>query len=309
MKKTHSLAILILVVSSLACNLPFFQSSNNEDDQSSEESDTYEVVIEDKSVLEPIALSGAQRQVLLTKGEPNRFSLMFSDGMREETWYYDHLGYEVTFRNGDVYTENDGATPVDAIEFVTIYSPWQFNGGMGLSGLLVITEADSFAIESLKDAFLEDVSLVYLKGLDAGLRGDDLLFVRTIPVGEGARTFDIPVVQSEATSQPDTASEITNMEAMYSGTHTYDYYCKYSDGTVEEESDQVTWTFTDEAVFFDGDGPFSKITENYYGFKDDYGELFIHFKENVVTITGELIEQDDSGNQISVTFACALTQD
>ncbi len=107
MKKTYLWAILILLAASLACNLPFLSSSSSS--SASQEApgaalpDDYDVVIADESVLEPVNLSGAQRQVLLAKGSPNRFTLMFLDGMREETWYYDHLGYEVTFRNGEIF--------------------------------------------------------------------------------------------------------------------------------------------------------------------------------------------------------------
>ena len=104
MKKTYLWAILMLVAASLACNLPFVSSPSNDspDDLAVALPDSYEVEISDASLLEPVDLSGAQRQVLLARGAPNRFSLMFSDGMREETWYYDHLGYEVTFRNGEI---------------------------------------------------------------------------------------------------------------------------------------------------------------------------------------------------------------
>ena len=309
MKKTFLWALVILVAASLACNLPFVSSSSPETQEAPAASlpDSYDVVIEDVAVLEPVDLSGAQRQVLLAKGTPNRFTLMFSDGMREETWYYDHLGYEVTFRNGDIFTDSDAAEPVDAVDFVTIYYPWQFNAAMGLSGLLQVTEVDTFAMETLEDAFQEDVSLVYLKGLDAGLRGEDLLFIRTIPVGEGARTFDISVAQP--TSQPGTGATgaLTAIEAAHEGSHAYDVYCLYSDGLEDEYGDEKLWEFTDEGLLIDASYLLPKITENFYGVDDDEGGYYVNFHENDVTITGGFLEENDSGNLVQINFTCVLT--
>ena len=314
MKKTSLWAILVLVAASLACNLPFISSSTSADNStdSPEEPaaslpDSYDVVIENDAMLAPVDLSGAQRQVLLAKGAPNRFVLMFSDGLREETWYYDHLGYEVTFRNGEIYTDNNAAEPVDAMDFVTIYYPWQFNAAMGLSGLLRVTEVDTFAMESLEDAFQEDVSLVYLKGLDAGLRGEDLLFIRTIPVGEGAREFEIPVVQPTAQSDAGAAWALTASEAAHEGAHTYDVYCLYSDGLEDEYGDEKLWEFTDEGLWIDASYLLPKITENFYGVDDDEGGYYVNFHENDVTITGGFLEEDDSGNLAQITFTCVLT--
>ena len=309
MKKTYIWAILMLVAASLACNLPFVSSSPDEspDDLAASLPDEIDVEISDVSLLEPVALSGAQRQMLLAKGSPNRFTLMFSDGMREETWYYDHLGYEVTFRNGEIFMDDNSAEPVDAVDFVTIYYPWQFNAEMGLSGLLRVTEVDTFAMESLEDAFQEDVSLVYLKGLDVGLRGEDLLFVRTIPVGEGARTFDIPVSQPTAKPATDDADNLTASEAVHQGTHSYDVYCLYSDGVEDEYSDEKRWEFTDEGLLIDDSYALPKIRDNFYGIDDDEGGYYVNFHEGDVTITGGLLEEDGSGNMVQIDFTCVLT--
>jgi hypothetical protein len=309
MKKTYLWAILILLAASLACNLPFFSSSADEspDDLAASLPEEVDVEIADASLLEPVPMSGAQRQLLLAKGSPNRFTLMFSDGMREETWYYDHLGYEVTFRNGEIFTEDNSADPVDAVDFVTIYYPWQFNAEMGLGGLLQVAEVDTFAMESLEDAFQEDVSLVYLKGLDAGLRGEDLLFVRTIPVGEGARTFDIPVSQPTSQSAPDDGLNLTASEAAHLGAHSYSVYCLYSDGLDDEYSDDKVWEFTDEGLLVDNSYTLPKISENFYGHDDEEGGYYVNFHEGDVTITGGFLEEDDSGHMVQIDFTCVLT--
>ena len=307
MKKQILLAWVILLLASLACNLPF-GNENNAAGFPDPEADTFTLMVEDETILEPVPLSAAQLQILTTNGAPNRFTLMFADGVRKETWVYDHLGYEVVFRDGEVFTESE-TEAIDAGGFVSVYYPWQFNGEMGLSELLSVSGSQTFGLESLESVFEEDVSLVYLTGLDAGFRGERLLYIRTIPVGEGAREMPI-TVQSDAegsVSGVDTA--LSPAEAVHAGTHLYALYCVYSDGMVEEGTDQITWSFTNEGVYYGEDGPYPRVNQDYYGLQDSYGELFILFKENVVTITGESPEEDETGNPVVITFTCALTQE
>jgi hypothetical protein len=305
-------AVCLLTLASLACQLPFLSADDADDIKNGlpgVDAESFDATVEDPNLLAAVALSPAQRQVLLVKGQPNRFLLTFVDGLREETWYYDQFGYEVTFRNGDIYTEDDGDSLSNWVDYVTIYSPWQFNQAMGLNELLAISEAEAFAIESLAETFQEDLSLVYMKGFVAGLRGEDLLFVRTVPVGEGARTLDIPVSQLAAPSQVDPAGNLTAAEQAHAGTFTYRIYCLYSDGTSEDVIEPVTWAFLEDGVYWGDDGPFPWIRENSYGLSDSDGELFINFKENVITITGEYSDLNEQGEEVLVTFTCALTQE
>jgi len=311
MNKKIIWAVCLLILASLACQLPFLSVDDVDEVEKGLpglDTDTFDATVEDPNLLAAAPLSSAQRQVLLVKGHPNRFLMMFSEGLREETWYYDQFGYEVTFRNGDVFTESNGDSSEDWVDFVTIYLPWQFNNAMGLNELLAISEAETFAIESLAETFQEDLSLVYMKGLVAGLRGEDLLFVRTVPVGEGARTLNIPVAQPTAQSPSDAPGSLTAAEQTHSGTHSYQVYCTYSDGTSEELEESVTWSFTDEGVFIDEDGPFPKVNINSYGVSDENGDLFFYFQENAITHTGEILEITEEGDEISISWACVFTK-
>ena len=312
MNKNILWAVSLLILASLACQLPFLGDDNADNIEKSLpglDTDTFSATVEDPNLLAAVPLSPAQRQVLLVKGQPNRFLLMFMDGLREETWYYDQFGYEVTFRNGDVYNEIDGDIQLNWVDFVTIYSPWQFNQAMSLNELLAISEADTFAIESLAETFQEDLSLVYMKGLVAGLRGEDLLFVRTVPVGEGARTLNIPVTQPTAQSQLDATGSLTVAEQTHAGTNYYQVFCTYSDGTSEEDVAPITWDFREDGVYWDGDGPFPLRSENSYGSSDDTGDLFIYFQVNAITITGEFFELNEAGEEELVSMTCVLTQE
>jgi hypothetical protein len=307
MKKQILMAWVILLLASLACNLPF-GNANIAAGFPDPEADTFTLMVEDETILEPVSLSAAQLQILTTNGAPNRFTLMFADGVREETWVYDHLGYEVVFRDGEVFTESE-TEAIDAGGFISVYYPWQFNGEMGLSELLSVSGSQTFGLESLESVFEEDVSLVYLTGLDAGFRGERLLYIRTIPVGEGAREMPITVQSDAEGSVSGADAALSPAEAVHAGTHLYALYCVYSDGMVEEGTDQITWSFTNEGVYYGEDGPYPRVNQDYYGLQDSYGELFILFKENVVTITGESTEEDETGNPVVITFTCALTQE
>lgn len=313
MNKKFLCAVCLLILASLACQLPFLSVDNADESDDIEKSlpaldaDSFDATVNDPNLLADVPLSPAQRQVLLVKGHPNRFLLTFTDGLREETWHYDQFGYEVTFRNGEIYTEGSGDSLSNWVDIITIYSPWQFNQAMGLNELLAISEAESFAFESLAEPFQEDLSLLYMKGLVAGLRGEDLLFVRTIPIGDGARILDIPVSQPMAQSQLDAVSNLTPAEQIHAGTHSYRTTCTYSDGTSEDYIEPATWTFAEDGVYYDGEGPFPRRSENLYGLSDPEEEFLIYFKENVITFTGESSFLDEQGEEVFYTFACALT--
>jgi len=303
MKNKIIWALSLLILSALACNLPFIGGGQSDVSIPDPDADSFSANIQDESVLEPVSLSGAQRQVLAVYGLPNRFMILFSEGMREETWFFDHLGYAITFRNGDIYTQKE-SDPVAGMVPTSIYYPWQFNAQMGLSELLAVSESESFAIESLDEVFEDDVSLVTMKGMDAGFQEDQILFVRAIPVGAGASESSLfaetLVDDGELTADP----SLTPEEQAHAGTHSYETSCTYSDGYSETFTEEETWEFTEEGVYSNGDGPFPKVSENYYGIQDEFGDFFIMFSGDAVTINGTYFEEDAEGQEEMIIFSC-----
>ena len=138
MKKILLYNLAFLLFTGLACRLPF--GSGVEASLSPELPGAADGSANAETVMAAGDLSGAQRQVLAVRGVPNRFMVRFSGAMREETWYYDPVGYEVTFRNGDTYTENQGDPIPAALVLQSVYTPWQFYGQMGLDDLLSISD-------------------------------------------------------------------------------------------------------------------------------------------------------------------------
>lgn len=295
MKKAFWIALIVLGAAGLACNLPLGRNNNGSAAEAlpDVDSNTFSISPRD-ALLAPEELSGAQRQVLAVKGTPNRFTILFSDGVREETWYYDHLGYEVTFRNGEVFTEGESALAETSMVAFSDYAPWDFNDSMGLSELLTVSGSESFAVEPLDDIFEDDVSLVYMDGLDAGFRNDKLVFVRAIPL----KLSDQDLHAGDG---------LTPEEAAHQGTHTYQVYCVYSDGLTDEYEDTKTWSFEGDGVNIDDMEFISKIAENHYGFSDEDGEYNIIFEENIVVLTGGFFEEDVEGTIDYITFTCKMT--
>ncbi len=295
MKKSFWIALIILAAAGLACNLPLGINRTGSTSEVLPDADSENFTVSARTAfLEPEPLSSAQRQILSAKGTPNRFMILFLDGVREETWYYDYLGYEVTFRNGDIFTEGESSVTDISVTIYSDFSPWEFNGEMGLSELLTVNGSESFVVEPLDDVFKDDISLVYMDGLDAGFRNDKLVFVRVIPLKLSDQ--DLPA-----------GDGLTPEEAAHQGTHTYQVYCVYSDGLIDEYEDTKTWSFEGDGVDIDGMEFISKIAENHYGFSDEDGEYNIIFEENIVVLTGGFFEENVEGTIDYITFTCKMT--
>ena len=330
MKKKFALAIITILAGSLACSVPFLDVAGGEESTVIEDiteeprgipkldSESFDAAVEDPSLLTPASLSPAQVQVLSQRGSPNRFVIQFIEGRRQETWYYDRMGYEVIFRNGEIYTENSvEVAPGEAIFFSTYY-PWQFTLEMGLPELLSITDSDTFVFESVEEIFEEDLSIAYLNGLDVGFRGDQVLYIRTIPLGEGAKkgspafVLEQPSqIEVQPTSAPSTESEglgLTPEELAHQGAHMYHMVCEYSDGSRDDLFYEMTWEFTEEGLYMDGDGPIqARNIDNVYGFSEEDFILYITFEADLVRQDASYTEEDEQGNPVWIDVICTYT--
>jgi len=330
MKKKTTLAILILLVTLVACEQASIGVENEEIGTETVQStdvlsslpqldgETFDASGADPDLLEPVPLSPAQAQIINVKGAPNRFLLQFLDGMRQETWYFDPLGYEVTFRNGEVYAENEGEVQAGQAIFYSIYYPWAFSNGVGLPELLSITVSETFAFETLKEAFDEDLSIAYLKGLDVGFRREQVLYIRTIPIGEGARedspgfVFDQPptieILPTATISPTQGSSTLTPEELNHGGKHTYHKQCSFSDGYSEDLYDEMTWDFNEEGLFVDGAGPFPpRNIANFYSLHDEEFSTDFIIEADFIEEYGVFYEEDDDGNLVKISFTCTYT--
>lgn len=184
------LAIIVLVVILLGCNLPTGNDSSTPDEyglvQDYQSPQTADAIPE-------YGLNEAQIAKITEKGYPDRFVILFfreslADGstvdMRQESWYYDESGAEIVFRNGEVFTESSGGKSVMAVEMgKTVYRPEQFLGGMTLDQMLAATGDSGYYQEPVNSTLIPNGTLVFVQGLATGFEGGSLVFVEALPLG------------------------------------------------------------------------------------------------------------------------------
>lgn len=193
--RSHFLAIFcLLMISSLACNLPILSQEKTPQDKDSIRAGLVQnVSLESYPVdTQGYLLSEAQRNFISDYGYPDRFRIHFYDlelssgeevKIRQENWYYDQAGYEIIFRNGEKFTDRI-TDPVTAPELQsTAYRPEHFVLGMSLWDVLFVTGENGYYAESMPDGLFEDGKMVFLKGLSAGFENGKLRYLETIPLG------------------------------------------------------------------------------------------------------------------------------
>jgi hypothetical protein len=183
------LIIIILIATSFSCNLPGQDSPTNQIETGLVQN--YQPAISAAAVPK-YGLSEEQQTQLSTNGYPDRFTILFFkdtllDGqiidIRQESWYYDDVGYEIVFRNGEKFTESTGQ-PVTSPELgKTAYRPEDFIAGMNLDAVVAASEENGYYREPTDNALIKDGSLVFLKGLTVGFVGDALKYIETLPLG------------------------------------------------------------------------------------------------------------------------------
>ncbi len=67
--------------------------------------------------------------------------------------------------------------------------------------------------------------------------------------------------------------------------------------------------FSDDGVYYQGEGPYPWTDEDDYAVLDDTGGMTIYFKKNVIPITGEFLEENAKGGAVMISVVCALTQE
>lgn len=142
---------------------------------------------------DPYTLSPAQTDVLISRGYPEAFTLLFYeeesvDGslqdVRLESWDYYSLGVGYTFINGDLTAE-------DALDITEIgqlapmpYYPEQFGAYMSLEEVLAAAALDTYIEIPLEKEFLEDGDLYYGESITFGLVDGELRYLEALALIE-----------------------------------------------------------------------------------------------------------------------------
>lgn len=178
MKTMHRKLILlvVLVLFTLACGFPGLVGNQGLPDGLME---NY-VPEMDASQLLGYVYSQEQLTFLQTYGNPTRFTIIFADDLRQETWHYDTTGYTVVFRNGDKISEGNVVAEYRENMFATTYTPSLFYRGMGIDEIVLATGKQKFVLTSMDD-LVEGGRLMHLEGLSVGLKDGQITYVETIP--------------------------------------------------------------------------------------------------------------------------------
>ena len=181
MKQNHRLRILIfvLVTASLACSLPAIMQGGSSDGIQDGLTENY-VPSPDGTPSNPFNYSPDQMAVINSFGNPTRFTIIFTDTDRQETWVYDTSGYTVVFRNGVKLSEKTETPQYREEMYATTLGPNQFYRAMGIDEVVLSTGRTDFTLVTLEGMDKES-RLMYLKGLSVGLVDGKVNFVETIP--------------------------------------------------------------------------------------------------------------------------------
>lgn len=179
MKKKNILIVLIsiVIVTSLSCNLPIGDRAvdsspgpiSNESESPSESQN-----------ISSYDFSDEQLTLLGEADYPTRFTIIFGENDRQETWFYDTLSYSYVFLNGNFIADKDTFVQYHENMYATTYLPDQFFRGMGLDEILATTGKEEFSITEIEGTG-SDLHLLHLEGLSVGLSEGKIIFVETFP--------------------------------------------------------------------------------------------------------------------------------
>lgn len=250
-KKQVMLAIIIAsLLLSLSCSLPFLTDSSTQFEDG--------LVQNYHPAASPVSqytLSETQQAHVDEYGYPDRFTIFFFDemlpdgqlyAMRHESWYYDSRGYEIVFRNGDKFTERNGA-PIEIKGLGrTVYSPQGFTAEMNLDALLNLQGETGFFVQNVDDNLLKG-ELIFIQGLAAGFEEGYLSYVETLPLGETSSLAEMPPLVETPPLEEDVEG-LTPQELVNEGRHTYENTCTFEDGAVENWSTVLSFEFVEGGV-------------------------------------------------------------
>ena len=270
MKRSIKLVSLfvVLLVAGLACNLPFNQGGG----------ETSERVVENYTPQANVTVNNTfsysldQQTVQQRYGNPTRFTILFGEDARQETWMYETAGYTVVFQDGNKLSEKTETPAYREQMYATTLNPGLFYRGMGLDEIVLSTGRDDLMISEVEG--LEGGSVVHMEGLAIGLLDGQISFVEVLPAVTETRLAAEDFVP---------VASLTPEEAANEGTHTYHGVWIVGDEIVEEEDESISVQFADGKA--------------YLSFYDDTLEC-IRLGQNQYRITDGL-----SGSTMTFTFS------
>jgi len=292
-KNISLFVIALLVLTTLACTFGAFMAGNTSlpDGLTEDYSPPPGTVLQN-----PFTYNADQLQVKQQYGDPDRFTILFSKNIRQETWSYDTNGYSVVFRNGVKVSEKFENVGYAGQIYATTYVPDQFYNGMGIDEIVLATGQNEFYLTSIDDAE-QNNRLMHLEGLSIGLRNGQVVFVETYPaITDAALSQENPALATQPVQPTPTPTSVpgivlTTEELSIRGTHKYKVVFFMDGDVINEAVITLEIIFSNEEVRIIENGEsrdyYRTDTNKYVSNIDSSTELFIMEEGFTMMIPGE----------------------
>ena len=178
-RKKHKLFIILgivwFVIGVVFVVISLILTSNQTGDTLYVEKPEYEY-----EAFEPYQLSEEQRLAIDEYGFPDSFTILNTNGMRQETWFYYKNGFVIDYLGGIEIERIQDAELTKLDVGKTVYTPNDFAFGMTPGTALSAAGLDEFVVEPLDKEYVEDGVLYFGEGIVMGFIDDELYYVETM---------------------------------------------------------------------------------------------------------------------------------
>jgi len=233
--------------------------------------------------------SADQSAVMQELGIPTRFTILFGENNRLETWHYDTRGYTVAFMNGTKTSERTVAVQYRDDMYATTYTPGQFYAGMRVDEIVLATGRDDFQLSTIEAESFEQ-RLMHLEGLAVGLQDDSINYIETYPAMTERRLTAAEFVP---------ISVLTPEESANQGQHEYLVVVYENFELIESINTMVDVIFEDDQLCLTLEGDttcFVHVAENHYQSTEIVTNLYI-------ILDGFIWNLDDEISEMEVLFS------
>jgi len=233
--------------------------------------------------------SADQSAVMQELGIPTRFTILFGENNRLETWHYDTRGYTVAFMNGTKTSERTVVVQYRDDMYATTYTPGQFYAGMRVDEIVLATGRDDFQLSTIEAESFEQ-RLMHLEGLAVGLQDDSINYIETYPAMTERRLTAAEFVP---------ISVLTPEESANQGQHEYLVVVYENFEVIESINTMVDVIFEDDQLCLTLEGEttcFVQVAENHYQSTEIVTNLYI-------ILDGFIWNLDDEISEMEVLFS------
>ncbi len=135
---------------------------------------------------EPVALSGAQQEIVAELGRPDGFTILFYETVpgqptRIETWSYYAAEWEISFVDGEI-TDQEPPDETSGEVIAAPYRPESFSALMSLDNVVAASGIDEYLEVQLEDEVLPGGTVFVGEQLLFGTRNGQLLYIEAVPL-------------------------------------------------------------------------------------------------------------------------------